>query len=560
MMAYCPCAIICRRRLLAIAAALSLAAVMPRLHAEVELGDDGHYLRFMPALHVLNLEGDAFDLSFRRLLFPDTRMYSSPLRIRVYGPDGQAIVEEVVPMTAENEFAPVRIPGAGQGTYRVTVNSGGGYWHCRSSLPHGVIDVTEPGADADDHLRAVFNPMAPRRWWFWVPADTLRFTVRAKRVGFMSQREDYGLTVFSPRGQRMVVLWGQPNPGDPPMDERTILVEPGSAGRFWSIEVRLGDSHTFSDVNVSLEGVPPYLAPSPEAWFDPDSGATAPVQLYDESQFMQFARNEDARNRNVEHWSPCPSLGDPDGCEIPAPARVAIWNPENRELLFKIGTYITRPEPDRASVTMTRADGRTIYDRRVVLETLHDRRTGWPTEQLQTGSDPVFIDVDDAEHFIAFTYPATPAVLVGRQADGWNRFAIEAGTARNWYFFVPPGTRYFDVRAATREETDVIAAEINTPDRTIATIYGRRGEVTVQVPPGQDGRIWHVRLDVGSATRFETVGSRPRHTTIILDLDLRGVPGYLAPTWEQWFDPANPVPPAMRLSGQGERSPQRETH
>ena len=31
-----------------------------------------------------------------------------------------------------------------------------------------------------------------------------------------------------------------------------------------------------------------------------------------------------------------------------------------------------------------------------------------------------------------------------------------------------------------------------------------------------------------------------------MTLELKGVPGYLAPTWEQWFDPDAPRPAGAR--------------
>jgi hypothetical protein len=104
---------------------------------------------------------------------------------------------------------------------------------------------------------------------------------------------------------------------------------------------------------------------------------------------------------------------------------------------------------------------------------------------------------------------------------------------------VPGGTRAFRVRAQVADDTDAIVLEVNAPDRTQAMIYGRGGEQTVAVPDGLDGRIWHVRVDVGSATRMITAGPPDgRYLAIRLTLDLHGVPGLLAPTWEQWFDPS----------------------
>ncbi len=60
-------------------------------------------------------------------------------------------------------------------------------------------------------------------------------------------------------------------------------------------------------------------------------------------------------------------------------------------------------------------------------------------------------------------------------------------------------------------------------------------------------KIWHIRPSVGSATRMPTIArSDHRYQDIILTLELKGVPPYLAPTWEQWFDPENPRPAGER--------------
>jgi hypothetical protein len=77
-------------------------------------------------------------------------------------------------------------------------------------------------------------------------------------------------------------------------------------------------------------------------------------------------------------------------------------------------------------------------------------------------------------------------------------------------------------------------------------IYDNQAEKTVRVPPGLDGKIWHVRVDVGSATEMFTRRPKPRCPAIHLTLDLEGVPGILAPTWEQWFDSDDPKPAVRR--------------
>ncbi len=84
--------------------------------------------------------------------------------------------------------------------------------------------------------------------------------------------------------------------------------------------------------------------------------------------------------------------------------------------------------------------------------------------------------------------------------------------------------------------------EVCSPDRTAVLIYDRAGERTVKVPAVLAGKIWHLRPDVGSATRIVAkAGPDCRYQEIRLTVDLKGVPGYLSPTWEQWFDPSQPM-------------------
>jgi hypothetical protein len=79
-------------------------------------------------------------------------------------------------------------------------------------------------------------------------------------------------------------------------------------------------------------------------------------------------------------------------------------------------------------------------------------------------------------------------------------------------------------------------------------MYGRQAEQTVTVPEGLDGKIWYIRPSIGSASRLVTdVGPDFRPQSSPMTLDIKGVPGYLAPTWEQWFDPDSPRRPGQGL-------------
>jgi hypothetical protein len=147
----------------------------------------------------------------------------------------------------------------------------------------------------------------------------------------------------------------------------------------------------------------------------------------------------------------------------------------------------------------------------------------------------------DAPRWFPWTHPAPPIVIQGRPADdGGARFALETGIARHWYFMAPPGTKQFKVAVTVRDPLHVLRVEVHAPDRLqeeLAVRGGARREIVVPVEPQLAGRIWFIRTEIGSATRFVSGKGSPTQVNIEADLDLYGVPGYLAPTWEQWFDP-----------------------
>jgi hypothetical protein len=337
----------------------------------------------------------------------------------------------------------------------------------------------------------------------------------------------------------------------------TVPVEPGAGGRFWSVSIGLGDSHNFSGINFALEGVPPYLARSPEAWFNPETGQPPTIDPYDDTPFIQAVRSQqqeqlmDKRWPRLEHFSPCPSLGDPDGVEILGNGKFALWNPQDRPLGLRVGTYLPRhgrKGADPAHVEVTGPQGQKLMDKTIELRHVHGDH-GYPEDVLNTGQGVSTVSVGgDPEKWFAFTYPATPLVLIGQdvqrgegEVEPWSRFRMTVGIARQWYFHVPKGTESFEVAVDAKHETDVAKVGVWTPDRRVELFYDNRAIKTVEVPPGMDGKIWYLRTDIGSASRFVTAeGPEYRYAGIYLTIDLKGVPGYLAPTWEQWFNPESP--------------------
>lgn len=533
-------------RMFGLAVGLSVWCVV-QAGADTAIGDWGHFVMNQPRVLLNNPDGRAFAVAVRVMRWPVANWNPATLQARLTGPDGTVLVNGS--QTLARAECTLRVPAGAKGVYRLETE-GQPHW-ISSTLDEAVLWTGDPTKDHvfRERFAPAFQCVVPRTWWFYVPAEVTHFTVKAQRSSeYMSQREDWGMFVITPRGQRIRALWGQP-PNTLPYRQDMIAdveVEPGAGGRFWALQIGYGDSHNYSKPNVCLEGVPPYLARSPEEWFDPATGKKPPVKLYDDDPFIQSARDEAVMtNRwpNLQHFSPCPSLGDPDGVEVLGDASFALWNPAGRDLRFRLGTYL--PRQDKKNPALVHVTVRGPGDK-VVLEkdlpNLHVHGSdGQPTETLQTGPGVSRVTATGGEQWLSFTYPATPLVLQGVDGgDGWKRFRFTAATARNWYFYVPRGTKAFSVRAAAEDKTDVMNVAINAPDRTMAVIYDNAGERTIQVPPGLDGKIWHLRPDTGSATRMVTETEPYRFQDMRLTVELRGVPGLLAPTWEQWFDPAQP--------------------
>lgn len=509
------------------------------------IGDAGHYLSGETICYAYNPDGREFTITLGRYDWPfEGKWNDTSLGLTVERPDGMKVFSER--LDVETGPTDATVSGGAAGTYRIDVDQGNtlNYYHLSTSLPRAVA-WTGPGDGHAAETPWFFSvPMVPRTWTFWVPEGTDTFSITTQSNSYRTQREDGGLIVRSPRGQPKTALWRQPNPSvrdgeiraapekpDPPWSEsRHVVVEPGADGRFWQLEVRMGGAHTYSDITVSLDGVPPYLSSAPETWFHPKGGVPSPATYETEA----FARADlpPAEERERPHWSywpPAPSIGDPDGIHIHSPARIAFWNPEGRDLDLTLGPYLARdgsPTSD-ASVALTAPGGDVAFETQPPID---GRRLSF--QGLR------YLEVTDYERFWCYTYPATPTVLMGQPTDDeWSSLTIETGTRRHWFLHVPEGTSSFRVRYATAHPEDAISLDVNAPDRTVERLYGDAEEVKVRVPDGLDGLTWHLSTDVASAARYTQHGDRPRFASPTVTLDIADIPLLLAPTWEQWFEP-----------------------
>lgn len=548
---------LCTVLLLALAAGVAQDAAP--LTAASWLGDAGHFLLGDFPLYANNPDGKAFTVTVHRHIWKFSGgTNQGDYAIRVLAPDGAVKATGTIPSGDASTL--LQVPAGTKGVYKIDYR-GAGYpltW-VECSLPQMVAESRFWQGESWPRGLFQLHAMTPRRWYFYVPAGTRKFQIRHVIGEGQTHREDYGFFVMNPRGQRVEALFGgkpldmSPTAGirsgftlplaSVPIT-RTIEVDPGTDGRFWSVWATGGDSHNYSDLSMMLDGVPSYFASSPEQWFDPRTGETPPRRLYDEA-VIRVPDTVDASGKASPPYpryfcSPSPFLGDEDYNSWRGPHTVWLFNPENRPIEFGVQSYLLASE-DQAKPVAVKVTGprqNVLAQQALALEkSLVIPAAGAGVYQVEC----------DGAHWFPWTHPASPIVMQGQPlADGSARFALETGVARHWYFLVPPGTKQFTVAVTVRDPLNVLRVEVHAPDRLqeeMAVRGGARREMVVPVDPQLAGRLWFLRTEIGSATRFTSGKGNPRQVNIEADLELRGVPGYLAPTWEQWFDPAKPGHP-----------------
>jgi hypothetical protein len=515
------------------------------------LGDGGHFLsQFVPEIALHNPTGGAFTVTAHRYIWPVSG-FNGGFQFTVKSPSGTVVA--AVKQGPLERMATLAVPAGEAGVYTLTGGLGGyGLAWLESSLDRLVAKCADTGSLAEGkpgYQAFMLHAMAPRRWTFFVPQGTERFEVQVVLGTYQTHREDYGLIVMNPRGQRVAALYGGVSIRKPRLTESepvgcVVEPDPGTTGRFWSLWVTGGDSHCYSDLRIVLKGGPPVLAQSPEQWFDPETGTPPPRLIYDESPIRHVETNAPVdrrtgkpRSTDFYRWAPAPFLGDEDYNGVRGLATVCLLNPENRPIRFGAGSYLPPPEGLPIHYSVSAPDGFALLK----TNTLFMHKNEYDILIPPVGAGIYRVTVDSPTWY-AWSEPAVPMVLEGRpQRGGRHLFRLQVSTGRHWFFRVPKGTARFSVAVRVADPDHVLAIEVHAPDRLIEPAYVRGGQprtLAIEVPKGLDGMIWFLRTDVGSSTRFlSRDAARPRHTRIDADITLRGVPGYLAPTWEQWFDP-----------------------
>lgn len=519
------------------------------------LGDAGHKLRAFRAIYANNPDGRPFTITLHRNLWPGH--WESDFDFLVHDPSGMQIVATgEIRGTQETETVDVVPPATGgKGIYAITLGEGGGsrevWFEC--SLEQLVVDTGDWEERKGRNETFDLYPVGmPRRWYFFVPEGTSQFRVSCQHGS--AHRQDSGMVVFTPRGQPVAATYGsRPRalgssfterynmtpgwdfvPENDPREVHEIETDPGSTGRFWSLWVCGGDGHCWSPQQMQLDGVPTYLAAMPEMWFNPQTGRAASTATYD-------FHIGPAQRTSETFCPPCPLFGDTDtgmrGRNV-----IHLNNTEGRTFDFcATGYIIPQDRTFPVSFEASGPDGQSLGT--ATGEYTHKS----PPEPVAiavpaAGTGVYQVAVEAERHWFGWSEPSMQSVLAGHPTeDGGSRFPLTVAMGRNWFFSVPAGTGDFLVRVELADPNHVLAVEVHGPDRMVQTTYAYGGaprDIPISVPERLDGRIWFLRLSVASATRFLGQGDDNRRSVNIdPDVELHGVPGFLSPSWEQWFDP-----------------------
>lgn len=322
------------------------------------LGDAGHFMQTSPRVFANNPDGRRFTVTVHRHLWKvGGGLGGGTYTFRVLGPNGDEKAAGRIP--AGEGSATVTVPAGAKGVNGIAIKPAGYDLAWVETSLAQLVAASEP-FDAVGKRAFQLHAMVPRRWCFYVPAGTRRFQVRHVIEPEQTHREDFGFFVMSPRGQRVQALFGgkslemSPTSGmrpgftlplAPVPVTRTSEVDPGTAGRFWSLWIAGGDSYNYSDLMLRLDGVPPYFAPAPEQWFDPNTGQGAPALVYDEA-VIRHPDVVDAEGKVGEPYpryycTPAPFLGDEDYNGWRGARTVWLSNPANRKIEFGVQTYLS---------------------------------------------------------------------------------------------------------------------------------------------------------------------------------------------------------------------------
>ncbi|MCE5239472.1 hypothetical protein LLH23_13430 [bacterium] len=209
---------------------------------------------------------DMAELTLRRTPHGAMNKRAEFATVQVLGLGRQVVWQNKCSTDEAHEFT-VPVTGKGAVQYKVIIDDDQrGVW----SLSGDHVQIVAQ-TSADFRIGGVGRS----RFYFMVPQGTKEFSLRLVGV----HTGPYGAVVLDPAeqvagtfqgnnpGAALIVgaapAAGGPPPGHPELGTLTIKPPATQTGKIWSVILTAA-----GDIGISLEGVPPYLALSPEAWFE----------------------------------------------------------------------------------------------------------------------------------------------------------------------------------------------------------------------------------------------------------------------------------------------------
>lgn len=214
---------------------------------------------------LLSLQGESARPTIFRKLYGSAKTDAQKSHLTVKNAAGTVLFErEFSP--AEKLEIPFDLTGKAGDTFRILMqDSITGAWRVAGDNFHTVLD-----ARSKLHLAGI----GQRRLAFFVPAGTKSISVSVSGI----HQGEYGCALISPDGKVEAFLRGS-NAGADPMIGGALpqpapaplqySPDPAQTNALWEIAL-----WATGDILCRIEGVPPYLAPNRENWFNPE--ATTP--------------------------------------------------------------------------------------------------------------------------------------------------------------------------------------------------------------------------------------------------------------------------------------------
>jgi len=215
----------------------------------------------------ISLTGDAARPTIFRKLYGSATTDAQKSHLTVSNAAGATVfAREFSP--AEKQEIPFEVGGKPGDVFRIRMqDSITGAWRIAGDDFHTVLD-----ARSKLHLAGI----GQRRLAFFVPAGTPSITVSVAGI----HQGEYGCALISPDGKVRAFQRGSNAGFDPMIGGTSPQPSPGplkyapdasQTNAIWELAL-----WATGDIICEIQGVPPYLAPNPENWFNPESTPATP--------------------------------------------------------------------------------------------------------------------------------------------------------------------------------------------------------------------------------------------------------------------------------------------